>query len=284
MRGVRVMTPASLGLGIGWRPELALFIDRRDDLGFVEVIAENVAASAAVPAPLERLRERGVRIVPHGVSLSLGSAEPLQRERVDALARLARRLDAPLVSEHIAFVRAGDREAGHLLPVPRTREQLDVLVEHTRALQAALPVPLALENVAALFEWPDAELDEATFLAELVDRTGVSLLLDLANVYANARNLGGDPVELLGKLPLDDVAYVHVAGGVEQEGLYHDTHSHPTPTGVLALVEELYARQVPGGVMLERDDHFPSDDELSRELDAVVEAAARGRRREAAAG
>jgi uncharacterized protein (UPF0276 family) len=265
-----------LGLGIGWRPELALPIDRRRGLGFVEILAEDLDPRGPVPAPIERLRSRGVAVVPHGVSLSLGGAEPPDAARLSALSRLAERLGAPLVSEHVAFVRGGGRETGHLLPLPRTREALDVVVANVRAARAALPVPLALENVAALFEWPGAEMDEATFLAELLERADVLLLLDVENVYANARNHGHDALAFLDRLPLERIAYVHVAGGVERDGLYHDTHAHPVPAAVLDLLEEVCARAAVPGVMLERDDHFPSDAGLHAELDAIAAAAARG--------
>src|SRR5205085_90607 len=134
-------------------------------------------------------------------SLSLGGAEPLDRDRLTALASLAERVAAPLVSEHIAFVRGGGVESGHLLPLPRTRDAVEVLVANVRAAQAVLPVPLALENIATLFGWPDAEMDEAEFLTEILERTNALLLLDLANVYANARNHGYDPAVLVGRLP-----------------------------------------------------------------------------------
>ncbi|HXE51934.1 MAG TPA: DUF692 family protein, partial [Tepidisphaeraceae bacterium] len=97
------------GLGIGWRPELALPIERRRDLAFVEIIAENIDPRS-IPAPLVTLRDRGLQIIPHGVSLSLGGADPIDRDRVRRLADLARQLGSPLVSEHIAFVRAGGIE------------------------------------------------------------------------------------------------------------------------------------------------------------------------------
>src|SRR6516165_6877084 len=92
----------ALGLGIGWRAEIALLIERRHDLGFVELLAEDFDPRGPLPAPVEQLRQRGVAVVPHGVSLSLGGAEPLDRARLSALARLAERVEAPLVSEHIA--------------------------------------------------------------------------------------------------------------------------------------------------------------------------------------
>ena len=129
--------------------------------------------------------------------------------------------------------------------------------------------------MAALVEWPAPELDEAAFLTELLDRTG-GLLLDLANLYANARSHGGDPPAFLDALPLERIAHVHVAGGVERDGLYHDTHVHPTPAGVLDLVAELCARRDPPGILLERDDDYPPEPELAAELDAIAAAARRG--------
>lgn len=262
--------PLPLGLGVGWRPELALLIDRRADLGFVEILAEDFWQQPSVPTAIEVLRERGVRAVVHGVSLSLGGTDQPERARLAALARLAQRVDAPCVSEHIAFVRAGGRETGHLLPVPRTREALDVVVRNVRAAQAMLPVPLVLENIASLFAWPDAEMDEATFLGEVLDRTGARLLLDVANLHADSRNHGFDPVALLDALPLDRVAYVHVAGGIAQQGLYHDTHAHAVPRPVLGLLQALCERITPPGVLIERDDRFPPDAVFNAELDAVA--------------
>jgi uncharacterized protein (UPF0276 family) len=269
----------ALGLGIGWRPELALAIDRHPRLGFVELTAENHDPGRPLPEAVEQLRARGVRVVVHGVSLSLGGAEPLEPARLDALATLARRADAPLVSEHVAFVRAGGMEAGHLLPVPRTRESLEVVVEHVLAARAALPVPLALENIAAVVEWPDGGMGEAEFLAELLERTDSRLLLDVSNVHANARNHGLDPLACLDTLPLRRLAYVHVGGGVEREGTYHDTHAHRVDPAALELLEELAARVEVPGAMLERDDDFPAAEELAAELEAIREAVRRGAHR-----
>lgn len=271
-----------LGLGVGWRPELALVMHRRRDLGFAEVIAESLDPAGPIPRPILQLVERGVAVIPHGIGLSLGGAEPPDPARLTHLARLAERLGSPLVSEHIAFVRAGGIESGHLLPVPRTREMLDILVANVRAAQAALPVPLALENIAALIEWPNAEMAEASFLAELLERADIRLLLDLENVYANARNHGGSTIEWLDRIPLERVAYVHVAGGYERDGLYHDTHADPVPEPVLELIEELYARFDVPGVLLERDARFPPDAELNAELDRIVLAMARGQARRGA--
>ncbi|MEN4396914.1 DUF692 domain-containing protein [Mycolicibacterium senegalense] len=265
----------SLGdLGIGWRREIAGVID---DLrpGFCEVIAESIPLRhrRARPEPaLAGLVARGVPVIPHGVALSLGGTEPVQPKRVRRLAACARALGAPVVSEHIAFVRAGGVEAGHLLPVPRTREALDVLSANIERTRRELPVPLALENIASFVEWPESDLTESEFLTELVERTGVLLVLDVANVYANARNRGRDPLRELARLPVEQVAYSHVAGGREGEDFYHDTHTDRTPPEVLDLVTALRER-ADTPFMLERDGRFPPAAELFDELDAIAAAA-----------
>ncbi|MYX99021.1 DUF692 family protein, partial [Streptomyces sp. SID486] len=276
-----------LGTGIGWRPEIADAVERMPGIDWVEVVAENVCPGH-LPESLLRLRERGVTVIPHGVSLGLGGADRPDEQRLAALAERAQALGAPLVTEHIAFVRAGGAltasphlEAGHLLPVPRTRDALDVLCENVRVAQDALPVPLALENIAALFSWPGEELTEGRFLSELVERTGVRLLIDVANLHTNHVNRGEDPAEALAELPLEAIAYVHVAGGFERDGVWHDSHAHPVPRPVLDILTDLATRVAPPGVLLERDEDFPEPGELERELSAIREALAVGRSRPA---
>lgn len=268
---------AHLGVGIGWRPEIAEAVERLPGLDWVEVVAENICPGH-LPAPLTRLLERGVRVVPHGVSLGLGGADRPDAGKLAALGERAVALGAPLVTEHIAYVRTSSPalEAGHLLPVPRTREALDVLCENVRIAQDALPVPLALENIAALFPWPGDELTEARFLTELVERTGVRLLIDVANLHTNRVNRGEDPAAVLDAIPLEALAYVHVAGGVERGGVWHDTHAHPVPPVVLDVLAQLRARVEPAGVLLERDDDFPPQGELEGELRAIREVLAAG--------
>jgi len=262
--------PRGLGMGIGWRPEIDLTVPRLPGIEWVEVVAENVAPDA-VPASLAALHQRGLPVIPHGVSLSLGGTEPLDGKRLARLAGLAERFGSPLVSEHVAFCRAGGMEAGHLLPVPRTRAALGVLTENIRAAQAALPVPLAVENIAALISWPEDELTEAQFLTELVERTGVLLLLDVANLHTAQVNFGLDPIAALDALPLDRVGYVHVAGGILRDGIWHDTHAHPVSQQILGILAALAERTPLPGVMLERDDAYPSDAELAAEIAAIRE-------------
>jgi uncharacterized protein (UPF0276 family) len=272
-----------LGTGIGWRPEIADAVERMPGIDWVEAVAENVCPGH-LPESLARLRERGVTVVPHGVSLGLGGADRPDEGRLTALAERAEALGSPLVTEHIAFVRAGGPltasprlEAGHLLPVPRTRDALDVLCENVRIAQAALPVPLAVENIAALISWPGEEMTEGQFLYELADRTGVRLLIDVANLHTNHVNRGEDPAEALADLPLEAIAYVHVAGGFERDGVWHDSHAHPVPRPVLDILTDLASRVSPPGVLLERDENFPEPAELERELGSIREALEKGR-------
>ncbi|MFG2333276.1 DUF692 family multinuclear iron-containing protein [Streptomyces sp. NPDC048604] len=267
---------AELGIGIGWRPEIADAVEGLPGVDWVEVVAENICAGH-LPDSLVRLRERGVKVVPHGVSLGLGGADRPDPARLADLAATAEALGSPLVTEHLAFVRAGGPltaspalEAGHLLPVPRTWDALDVLCENVRIAQEALPVPLALENVAALISWPGEELSEGRFLAELVERTGVRLLIDVANLHTNHVNRGEDPARALAELPVEAIAYVHVAGGEERDGVWHDTHAHPVPRQVLDVLADLASRISPPGVLLERDDDFPPARELASELAAIA--------------
>ncbi|MGW0832645.1 DUF692 domain-containing protein [Streptomyces prunicolor] len=277
-----------LGTGIGWRPEIADAVERMPGIDWVEAVAENVCPGH-LPDSLLRLRERGVTVIPHGVSLGLGGADRPDEGRLTALAERVEALGAPLVTEHIAFVRAGGPltaspllEAGHLLPVPRTRDALDVLCENIRIAQDALPVPLAVENIAALLAWPGEEMTEGQFLYELADRTGVRLLIDVANLHTNHVNRGEDPAKALAELPVEAIAYVHVAGGVERDGVWHDTHAHPVPASVLAILTDLASRVSPPGVLLERDDNFPEPAVLERELEAIQGALTKGWARSAA--
>ncbi|MFE1885427.1 DUF692 domain-containing protein, partial [Streptomyces diastatochromogenes] len=237
------------------------------------------------PRPRAGRARRGARPAPTPPPPAPRAPPPPPDEgRLTALAERVEALGAPLVTEHIAFVRAGGAltasphlEAGHLLPVPRTRDALDVLCENVRIAQEALPVPLALENIAALFSWPGEEMTEGQFLAELVERTGVRLLIDVANLHTNHVNRGEDPAEALAALPLEAIAYVHVAGGFERDGVWHDSHAHPVPRPVLDILTDLASRVAPPGVLLERDENFPEPAELEGELGAIRGAVAAGR-------
>lgn len=256
--------------GLGHRPELAtelLLAPRSVD--FVEVVAEACIAEGRVRREVRALAEVWP-VVPHGVKLSLGSAEGIELARAERLGALARELDAPVVSEHVALTRAGGRDIGHLTPVPRTRLAVEVVARNVARARRALPdVPLLLENVASPFTWPDDELDEPTFYAAVAEATGCDLLLDVGNLYANAVNEGLDPVAVVRAFPLERVRMLHLAGGVLEDGFYFDTHAHAVPDAVFEVLGEALARAPDAAILLERDAGFEVGlaslvDELSR--------------------
>jgi len=250
------------GVGIGYRRELsARLFAEPTAVDFAEVVAETCRD--------ERTRREMIAladvwpVVPHGVKLSLGSAEGIDDAHAKELGKLARDLRAPVVSEHVSFVRAGGREIGHLTELPMTRAAVGVIAKNVAKLRRHLPdIPLLLENVARAFVWPDDahEMGEGDFYAEIVRATGCELLLDVGNLYANALNAGIDPVLHLESHPLERVAMLHVAGGIEEHGFYYDTHAHPVPDAVYDLV----ARSRCGAVLLERDASF--DDAVWAEI------------------
>lgn len=264
-------------VGMGWRHEIADYLTSISDrLGFVELVAESIDPQH-LPPTVRTLRERGLPIVAHGVSLSLGSVQTPDPQRVAQLAACAEALGSPLVSEHIAFVRAPVNgamiEAGHLLPVPRTREAVSVVVRNVRLVQAELPVPLALEPIATLMDL-GGDLTEQQFLSEIVEATGAWLLPDIANLYANVRNHGGNVTTLIEELPMERIAYAHIAGGRVVDGHYRDTHTDPVPAEVLDVLRTLVAARTGAGlsvppVLLERDGRYPAPAEFARELDLL---------------
>lgn len=258
------------GVGIGFRPQLATaLLGAPERVDFVEVVAEacrDVRARREAAAVAELWP-----VVPHGVKLSLGSADGIEPERAKELGELARELRAPMVSEHVSFVRAGGREIGHLTELPMTREAIRVVARNVAVLRRHLPdVPLLLENVARAFLWDEAAtMSEGAFHHEIVRATGCELLLDVANLYANARNAGRDPVEVLSEFPLEHVRMVHVAGGIVEDGFYFDTHAHPVPAPIFDLVARVLAVRPDAAIMLERDGSFDDLGAILGEVEAL---------------
>lgn len=265
------------GVGLGWRQEIASdLLLHRDAVDFVEVIAETCFVQSAQRREAVALAESWP-VIPHGVKLSLGSAEGIDEDRARRLGALAVALRAPMITEHIALTSAGGCEIGHLTQLPRTREAVRVVARNVARARRHLPdVPLVLENIAWTLRWPDDAMREEDFYAEVAEATGCPMLLDLGNLYANALNEGRDPLAVLRGYPLDRVAMVHVAGGHREGSFYFDDHASPVCEGVFALLDALVRARGPVPVLLERDANFPPFEELAREV-----GRARGTLREA---
>jgi len=257
-------------VGLGFRPEVAAdLVGRPGSIDFVEVVAEACLVDARARREALALRELWP-VVPHGVKLSLGSADGISDDRARRLGALARDLAAPMVSEHVAFVRAGGREIGHLTRMPYTRAAVRAVAKNVAHARRRLPdVPLLLENAAATLQWPDDEMGEPEFYGEIVRATGCDLLLDVANLHANAVNEGRDPFAVLARFPLEHVAMLHVAGGEWEDGFWFDTHAAATPAPVFELVGATLARTGAVPILLERDGSFPPFADLQAEIDRL---------------
>ncbi|MEZ4410888.1 MAG: DUF692 domain-containing protein [Polyangiales bacterium] len=258
-----------LRVGVGWRPEIAgALLEDRARVDFVEVVAETCFIPTSTRREVMAVAEVWP-VIPHGVKLSLGSAEGIDVERAKKLGALARDLKAPCVTEHVSFVRAGGHEVGHLTQLPRTRAAVEVVARNVDLARRHLgDVPLVLENVAWTVRWPDDEMSEADFYAEVVARTGCDLMLDVSNLHANAINEGLDPRACLRAFPLERVVMAHMAGGRRvAPDFFLDSHADPVPEAVFTLLADLASLRGAVPVILERDADFPHWRELAAELD-----------------
>jgi len=256
-----------LGVGLGYRePYLTdLFLHRRH-VDFVEIVADHF-----LDAPPEKEQEldllaRHFTVIPHAINLSLGSAEGVDVSYLRKLSELIRRLNPPWWSEHICFTRADGVEIGHLSPVPFTRDAIETLRRNVAEVRRYVDTPLILENIAYVVALPFHELDEASFISEVLHATDCGMLLDVTNLHANAVNHDYDPLVFLERLPLERVVQLHFVGGHWHRGILVDSHSQPTPTEVWALMEEVLSRTKVRGVVLERDDNLPAFEGLLGEL------------------
>jgi len=275
-------------VGLGWRPELAATIlTHLEQIDLVEVIADDWFGAGR--RELRALRTLGaqVPVVLHGVSLGLASSTPVDLGRLDAMARVVEHALPELWSEHLAFVRGGGREIGHLAAPPRNAATIEgTCANLDRARRIVGSAPL-LENVATLIDPPGSDRDEAAFVAGVAEAANTELLLDLHNLHANAVNFGFDAVAFLDALPLERVRTVHLAGGKwisasSGERRLLDDHLHDVPEPVFALLEELAVRAPhPLTVVLERDGNYPAADLLLDELGRARHALATGRARTA---
>lgn len=239
---------------MGHRPELAAGLLRDPSaVDFVEIVAETCFARDRAWREAVALSELWP-VVPHGIKLSLGSAEGIDADRASELGRLARAVRAPVITEHVALTTAAGTDIGHLTPVPRCPEVVRAVARNVAAARRRLPdVPFYVENIATPFPFPSDTMSEPDFYREITRATGCGLLLDVANLYANARNSDADPLELARAFPLEDVGMIHIAGGVFEHGFYFDTHAHAVPDAVYDVLAVVLERAPDVPIVLERD-------------------------------
>jgi uncharacterized protein len=263
-----LQTLPALGSGLGFRERFRseLFLNR-DRVDFLEITADHYLETAPEKrCELELLRD-SFTLIPHGLSLSLGTAEGLDRNYLKNLAALVNSLDPPWWSEHIAVTHAGGIELGHLTPLPFSREAVEIVVRNISEVCQSIRAPLILENISYTMRVPGDEMTEADFLAEVLERADCGMLLDVTNLYTNAVNHNYDPIEFLDRIPLDRVVQLHYVGGHWSHGVLIDSHAAPTPEDVWHLIELVMERAPVKGAILERDINLPQFEDLLGEVD-----------------
>jgi uncharacterized protein (UPF0276 family) len=266
--------PASTGIGLR-SAHVAEFLAGRPDVPWLEVHSENYfAAGGGAHEALERIRA-AYPLSFHGVGLSLGSADPLDRAHLRKLTELVRRYEPALVSEHLSWSSIGGRFLNDLLPVPATREALEHLVLRLDEVQERLGRRLLLENVSSYLAFGAGEMPEHCFLAEVAQRTGCGVLLDVNNLYVNQRNHGTSAAAFIAGLPQGCVGEIHVAGHTihdyDGEEVVVDTHDTHVCAAVWSLYEVAVARFGRVPTLVEWDSNLPA-------LDVLIDEARRADR------
>jgi uncharacterized protein (UPF0276 family) len=270
--------PDLTGFGLGLRTEhyadFRATPARRLGVDWLEVISENYMVPGGKPlAHLDAIR-RDCPMVMHGVSLSIGSADPLDQAYLRQLKALAARIEPAWVSDHLCWTSIDQHHLHDLLPLPYTEACLRHVAERVQQVQDALGRRLLLENVSSYVGWAVDDMTEWQFIAELARRADCDLLLDVNNVYVSAVNHAFDPATFIDAMPAARVRQIHLAGHeVTDEGLI-DTHDHPVCEAVWALYRHAVARFGPVPTMIERDDHIPPLAELVDELNRARREAA----------
>lgn len=255
------------GLGLR-KPHYADFLDGDIPVAvdFVEVISENFMVPGGKPRDvLRRVRERHP-VALHGVSMSIGSADGVDRDYLARLRLLVDEIEPMLVSDHLCWTRIEGFNSHDLLPLPYTEEALDVVCANIAIAQDMLGRAMLIENPSSYIRFDDAPMSEWEFLDAMCARTGCGLLLDVNNIYVSATNHGFDPLAYLAGVPADRVGQIHLAGHSQGRDLLIDTHDQPVPPQVWALYEKAVARIGSVATMVERDDNIPALDELLDEL------------------
>jgi uncharacterized protein len=246
--------------GIGLRSQHAAEIAAaRPKLGFLEVHAENyMAETVALDRLLELRRDYEVSL--HGVALSLGSAEQLDRSHLGRFKTLIGRVEPVLVSEHLAWSAIGGAYLNDLLPFPYTEESLGLFWRHVEEAQEALGRRLLIENPSSYLRYHHSPMPEAEFLTEVARRTGCGILCDVNNIYVSARNFGFDPIAYLDALPIRAIGEIHLAGhhAAEDVDILIDDHGSRVAEPVWDLHAAALRRFGPVPTLIEWDTNLPA--------------------------
>ncbi len=256
------------GFGLGLRKEhYQAVVAGSPAVDWFEILTENYLVGGGKPLYfLETIRAR-YPMAMHGVSLSIGSADPLDRTYLKQLKTLVERIEPLWVSDHLCWTGVGGINLHDLLPLPYTEAVLAHVVERVLQVQEFLGRRILLENVSSYLQFPESEMPEWEFLRQVAERADCLILLDINNVYVSARNHGFDPWEYLEAIPPERVWQFHLAGHTDLGDRVIDTHDHPVRDEVWRLFRQAARRFGPTATLLERDDRIPPLEELVQELD-----------------
>jgi uncharacterized protein len=265
----------SCSAGIGLRsPHVPEIAATRPAIGFLEVHAENyMAETPALDRLLELRRDYPVSL--HGVALSLGSAEELDRRHLGRFKELIERVEPMLVSEHLAWSAIGGAYLNDLLPLPYTEASLDLFCRHVEEAQEALGRRLLIENPSSYLRYCDSPIPEAEFITEVARRTGCCILCDVNNIHVSAWNFGFDPVAYIEALPVDSIGEIHLAGhhAAEDVDILIDDHGSRVAQPVWELYGAALRRFGPVPTLIEWDTNLPSLKTLLDEANHAEELA-----------
>lgn len=263
----QALTQPFLGFGLGLRtPHFEHVLQHQPDVDWFEILSENYMVAGGKPRYyLEAIAEQ-YPIVMHGVSMSIGSTDPLDLEYLKALKKLANDVQPKWISDHICWTSIHGKNSHDLLPLPYTRATVKHVAERVRQVQDILGRRILLENVSSYLSYKNSEMDEWTFLAEVAEAADCLILLDINNIYVSARNHNFDPLAYLNKIPTKRVQQFHLAGHSDFGDHVIDTHDHDVPDTVWQLYREALQRFGAVSTMIERDDNIPEFPALFDEL------------------
>jgi uncharacterized protein (UPF0276 family) len=258
----------NLGFGLGLRVEhYDEILSTSPPIDWLEVLSENYMIPGGRPLRyLERMRER-YPLVLHGVSMSIGSTDALNREYLARLKQLADQVAPEWISDHLCWTGMDQLNLHDLLPLPYTEEAIDHVAARVREVQDFLGRRILLENVSSYVAFHQSCLSEWDFLGEIARRADCLILLDVNNIYVSGHNHGFDPLRYLEGIPAGRVQQIHIAGHENQGGLIIDTHDATVIDPVWQLYAEAIRRFGPVSTMIERDDHIPPLTAMLAELD-----------------
>jgi uncharacterized protein len=262
-----MLTRPTLGFGLGLRVDhYETILNERPAVDWFEALTENYLVPGGKPLyQLTRIREH-YPMVMHGVSMSIGSAQPLDRTYLAEVKALAQRIEPAWISDHLCWTGVAGKNLHDLMPLPYTDEALKHVAQRVRTVQDILGRRILLENVSSYVTFRDSRMSEWDFLRAVAEEADCLILLDVNNIYVSSINHEFDPREYLAAIPVERVQQIHLAGHQNHGDYLIDTHDHPVPDPVWALYADAVRRFGYVSTMIERDANIPPLAELQDEL------------------